>query len=140
MSEYGLLSANAAQIVVWAAASGVLSMLVYKFTSPQQRLKELGDEAAAARVALAQYDGAFQEAWPLVRHSLSVAWDRLKVALLPSLLAGLPVLLAVFCLEPRLSNAAWLPAAPSWVQSGWFVFCPITTVAAVLAKVALKIR
>jgi hypothetical protein len=128
------------QIVSWATVAGAASMLLYRFASPQQRLKLLAGEAAATRHALNDLDGDFQDAWPLIRRSLSLSLERLRIALGPSLLAGLPVLLALFLMEDKLATATVLAVGPAWVQSGWFAFFLVTTIAAVFIKVALRIK
>ena len=112
-----LLLSDSVLIVVLAAVAGAASMLLYMRTSPQHRLKELEGEAAAARLALAEHDGDFEAAWPLIRRSFGLALSRVRIALAPSLISGLPVLAVVYVLEDKLSSATVLPWGPGWLQS-----------------------
>lgn len=127
------------QVVVCAAIAGIVSMLVYRCTSPQQRLKQLESEAVAARRALDDLDGSFADAWPLMRRSLGLALARLRLVLVPSILAGLPVLLPMALMEHRLT-APLISIGPAWMQAGWIAFLAVTTVAALSTKIALRIK
>jgi hypothetical protein len=140
MPGTNLLTPDIVQIVSWAIAAGAASMLLYRCASPQQRLKVLAGEAVATRRALNDFEGDFQDAWPLIRRTLALSFERLRVALFPSLLAGLPVLLALFLIEDKLTSVTVLPVGPAWAQSGWAAFFLATTVAAVCVKVALRIK
>lgn len=134
------LATDMAWIVVWATAAGTLSMLLYRVASPQQRLRQLAIEATATRRALARHDGEFAAAWPLLRRSLAVSCHRLGAAFVPSLLAGVPVLLTAYAIQAHLSASAALPCGPAWLSSGWVAFFIATSVAALLVKFALKIQ
>jgi hypothetical protein len=140
MSGTNWLSPDIVQIIVWATVAGAASMLLYRFSSPQQRLKLLAGEAAATRRALNDLDGGFHDAWPLIRRSLALSLECLRIAFVPSLLAGLPVLLALFLMEDKLANATVPAIGPAWAQSGWVAFFLVTAVAAVVIKVALRIK
>jgi hypothetical protein len=140
MSGTNWLTPDIVQILAWATVGGAASMLLYRCASPQQRLKLLAGEAAATRRALNDLEGDFQDAWPLIRRSLALSFERLRVALFPSLLAGLPVLLALVLIEDKLASVSVLPVGPAWAQSGWAAFFLVTTVAAICVKVALRIK
>jgi hypothetical protein len=139
MPETNWLLTGGVQVVACAAFAGIVSMLVYRCVSPQQRLKQIESEAVAARRALNDLDGSFEDAWPLMRRSLGLALARLRLVLLPSILAGLPVLLPMALMEDRLT-APLTSFGPAWMQAGWIAFLAVTTVAALSTKIALRIK
>ena len=128
------------RLVTWASLSGVLSMLLYKFTSPQMRIRELDAEAAAIRKSLAAYDGEFAEALPLIRSNLTVALKRLRAAFAPALLSGLPILLCLIGLDAAYHDVRWIGWGPQWFS--WWVtgYLLFSTVAALTVKVALRLK
>lgn len=89
------------RVVCWGVVAGALSMGLYALASPQRRLKTLIDESNAARKALAAFDGDFSLALPLIRRTLSTSLRRLMFVLVPSLLAGLPVIAVLVWLDDR---------------------------------------
>jgi hypothetical protein len=92
------------------------------------------------RRALNNLEGDLQDAWPLIRRNLAISFERLRIAFGPSLLAGLPVLLALLMMEDKLATVTVLNIGPVWCRSGWFAFFLVTAVAAVFIKVALRIK
>ena len=129
-----------ARLTLWAVASGVASMLLYKFTSPQQRIRELDVEAAGIRRALATHEGEFGEALPLIRSNLAVSLKRLRVALAPSLLAGLPIIACLIGLDAAYSEFEFSPWGPPWLK-WWLVgYLLVGSAAALLTKFALRIK
>ncbi len=81
-----------ARLVLWAALAGAASMGLYRLVSPQGKLQQAKQDVAAARRALAAYDGAFEGIWPVMGRSLSTSFRHLGLALGPALLGSLPVL------------------------------------------------
>ena len=135
----GLLGDHA-RLAVWSVASGVASMLLYKITSPQLKIRELEAEAAGIRQALAQHDGEFADALPLIRTNLFIALRRLRVAFAPSLLAGLPIVLCLIGLDAAYSDFEFLPFGPAWLR--WWVvgYFIISSAAALTTKLAFRIK
>lgn len=80
------------RILLWSALAAVLSMLVYRLISPQQRLNELRAESIALRAKLAGFDGEFAEMAPLLRRNLALSFRQLGLTFAPAVLAGLPVI------------------------------------------------
>jgi hypothetical protein len=78
------------------AAGGVVSMLYYSLLSPQEKLKALKGQTTALRRELASYDGDFAGAMTLSKQNLHLSLQSLGCVLWPSLLAGLPVIAALF--------------------------------------------
>ena len=80
------------RLALWAVAAAVVSMALYRLLSPQATFALLKDESAAARAALAGYEGPLAGLWPYVGRALAPAGTQLRLALGPALLASLPVL------------------------------------------------
>ncbi|MBN1855203.1 MAG: hypothetical protein JW829_20900 [Pirellulales bacterium] len=105
---------------LWAIASGVASMLLYARCSPQQRLKDLKVESAAIQQQLTHYDGDFSGAMVLVWRNLQLSVRRLGCALLPSLIAGLPVLLALCMIKDYYVLFFSAAAVSAWLSKWIF--------------------
>ena len=83
---------DAARLVLWAVFAGAASMGLYWLLSPQGKLEQAKRDVAAARRALAAYDGAFGGIWPVMGRSLSTSFRHLGLALGPALAGSVPVL------------------------------------------------
>lgn len=83
----------ALRVPLWGTLAGIAGMALYRWLSPQQRLATLKPELRAAQRALAGYDGPLAGLWPLVGRQSRLAFTQLGLVLLPSLAAGLPVIL-----------------------------------------------
>jgi hypothetical protein len=86
---------------LWGVVTGVFSMGLYALLSPQKRLGEAKRRLAASKVALDQFDGEFQDAFPLMRTMLGQALRQIVLTIGPALVAMAPVL----CLIAWLSTA-----------------------------------
>ena len=97
-------------------------------------------EAAGIRAALARHDGEFAEAIPLIRNNLAVSLKRLRVALAPSLLAGLPIVACLIGLDTAYCQFEFQPFGPQWLR--WWVvsYLTLSSVAALITKFALRIK
>ena len=112
----GLLSVvlpDLVRIGAWATLCGLSSLWLYAAISPQQRLRELRDESATLQKRLSTYEGEFAGATMLIRRNLMVALKRLGLALAPSLLAGLPVIVVIFWMADTYSVT--LPKSGEWL-------------------------
>lgn len=100
------------RVLVYAAASGWLSMAIYRRCSRQSELAELGRTAAILRRELAGYDGPFDGLVSRIRCLLRLNMKHLRLSLVPALLAGLPLLGVLpwlsnhFELEPPLPGSS----------------------------------
>lgn len=83
----------ALRVLFWGALAGVAGMALYRWLSPQRRLAALKPELRAAQRTLADYDGPLSGLWPLVGRQFRLAFTQLGLVFLPSLAAGLPVIL-----------------------------------------------
>lgn len=89
----------AARLVVWAAFGAVLSMETYRLASPQRRIAEAKAAADDARRQLADFDGEFEEAWPLMRAMLSASLRRLALAFPAAIAAAVPFIVLIVWLD-----------------------------------------
>ncbi len=115
-------------------------MLLYKRLSPQVRLQELADRAAEVQSRLRGFEGDFPDAWPILKENMSLAWQRLRAAVLPSVLAGLPVIFVLAGVNGSNMPAIVLDVGPEWVRSWLFAFFVASGVSALVTKVALRIK
>ncbi len=86
-------------VVVWSALAGAVSMYLYQLLSPQHKLKAVQDEIGEAQKAMNDYDGELAGMWPLIGTTLSLSLKRVRMSLIPSLLAGLPMILLIVCFD-----------------------------------------
>ncbi|HEY1075905.1 MAG TPA: hypothetical protein VGE51_04390 [Fontimonas sp.] len=84
-----------ARLILWSAAAGALTMLIYAALSPQQRIRTLKSELLVARRDLDQFDGEFADAWPRMRRMLSLAFRQLGLVIGPAGAALAPMVLVV---------------------------------------------
>jgi hypothetical protein len=147
-ATFSLLDAHLAQILAgeelrllaWAILAGFLSMILYRRCSNQQRLAELEIESVSARKALSEYQGEFSGALPLIQGSLSLSMQRVQASLLPSLVAGLPVCVVFFGVQPLFEQHSFVPIGPDWMRSWLAAFLVGSGCSALLTKMILRIR
>lgn len=87
--------------VLFGLVCGAASIAIYGRLSPQARLQELKSQCTALQQELAGFEGDFSGAWALARENMRVSFVRLGTVLWPSLLASLPVLLALIVVRDR---------------------------------------
>lgn len=81
------------RLLLWAALTGVVSMLCYWLCSAQGKVAAAKVAAAKARRELTAYEGhEFSELWPLLGASLRCSLRHTAVVLGPALLSSLPAL------------------------------------------------
>lgn len=79
--------------------AAVVSMELYRAVSPQARIAELREKLASTQRTLTEHDGAFEEAWPLIKQMLRLALTRVFAVLPASIIASLPLLTLVLWLD-----------------------------------------
>lgn len=89
------------RVAVWGIAGGLMSMLIYRAISAQERVARAKVEMARARRDLDAYDGEFTGAWPLMRRLLGLALTQVARVGGPAVVASLPLL----CLLAWISTA-----------------------------------
>jgi hypothetical protein len=102
------------RLVLWGAVAGALSMWLYRWISPQQRIARSRQEQLEARRSLDAFDGELAEAWPLIRRLLGLSLSHVGRVTGPAVVASLPVL----CLLVWMSTAYGhhYPAEPPEVR------------------------
>jgi hypothetical protein len=80
-------------ILFWALVLSTISMLIYKLTSPQQRLKELKVKQKEIQELMKDDDLMEEQAIPMAGKLLKVSFKRVSLTCLPAILSGIPILL-----------------------------------------------
>jgi hypothetical protein len=88
------------RLLLYGGIAGWLSMLLYRHTSPQQRLTALRAELATVQSAVIAHDGDFGEMQRLIWRQLSLSLRQLGLTLAPALIGALPLLFSM----PWISN------------------------------------
>ena len=96
---------NLIAVVLFATVAGAASMLLYRRYSPQQKLRGLDLELAETQQAIHRYDGEFDGMRPLFRQLISLSCKRVWMTFLPSVIAGIPLIIIMVCLGFALSRA-----------------------------------
>jgi hypothetical protein len=92
------------RLALWGGLAGVLSMLLYRSVSPQQRIAAARTQLENTRRALYRHeDDSLSAAWPLIRQMLGLALRQLGLVVGPVILTGLPVLCLLIALGVRYS-------------------------------------
>jgi hypothetical protein len=82
----------AALAALGAAVAAILSLELYRFLSPQQRIADLRREAVLTQRKLASHDGELAEAWPLIGRMLSFSLKRVALVLPATVIGVYPVI------------------------------------------------
>ena len=114
------------RLLLWGAAAGIVSMLLYRAISPQAAIARGKAELLAARRELDGYDGNFEGAWPLMRRLLHVALRQVGRTGWSGLLASLPVLFVLAWLSgaygygfPPPGSAPQIHTTPTSYDTRW---------------------
>ncbi|QDU41490.1 hypothetical protein Mal4_58580 [Maioricimonas rarisocia] len=126
-------------VLLCAAVTGVLSMWLYKITSPQARLAEVVSQLKETQRQVAAYDGEFDGAWPLIRESLRLSFVRLGMVIGPTLAAGIPVIAAMLWIDMTFPDARVLPFGPLWLRSAEAAFLVVVSLSALTVKAVFRI-
>ena len=124
------------------AANGVLSILIYKFVSPQERIAHVLTASAQLQAQIKCYDGDLAGMIRLSWKNVVLACRRVWLAFIPSLLAGLPVLASMAWLASDIDDSAreWIHVGPAWVRSWMAVFVLALSVSAMATRIGLRVR
>jgi predicted AlkP superfamily phosphohydrolase/phosphomutase len=82
----------ALRVAVWAAVASLVSMVIYRLISGQDRLTEIKAQVVETRTKLQGFEGEFAELWPILRHNLALAGRQLWHTFVPAVVAGFPVI------------------------------------------------
>ena len=92
------------RVVIWATLAGAGSMYLYRLISPQEKLQAIQNDVKTAQKVMADYKGDLAGMWPLIGHNLKLALKRVGISFMPSLIAGLPMILFIVCLDHQHSG------------------------------------
>jgi hypothetical protein len=132
------------RLVLWGVLAGWVSMLVYRFTSNQERIAALKTRQQIQQKQIAAFDGEFAELLPLIRQTLALGFRQMGLVLGPALLATLAALFIIVWVagafgyraplagdeilvstEPAGSEIHWSPPAQARAAgNGWIVDWP----------------
>jgi hypothetical protein len=104
------------RILLWALASGIITMALYARIAPQEKIAGLKQQQKTLRDQLLTFDGNWQEANDLIRKNLKIALRMIGLCILPVLAAGLPVVWVMAGLYERYGEQAIIMIGPSWLQ------------------------
>ncbi|HMA14852.1 MAG: hypothetical protein ACM35H_11775 [Bacteroidota bacterium] len=105
---------DAGRLVLWGLFAAAVSMALYAVLSPQHRLRRVREDAVAARHALDQHEGSFEEARPLMARMFATSMKQLGLVLMPAVVASLPMLFMLTWLYGAFSYT--LPDQPGAVD------------------------
>lgn len=87
------------RVIVWAFLGAGASMLLYWALSPQSRIADAKAGAQAARRALNEHDGDFDDAGPLIANLFRTSFRHIGLVLPATLAASLPMLTLLVWLD-----------------------------------------
>lgn len=129
------------QLVVLAAASGALSMWLYKLCSPQERLAEVVVRIKETQRRLMAYDGEFAGAQPLIVDNLKLSLQRLGMVLFPSAMAAAPILAVLTWGMAGYQGLTLSSINPqAWYATPEFLFLVVATLSALAVKFIFRIK
>jgi len=89
-----------ARISVWGLVLGALTMLLYGWLSPQERIAEVKEKVEQARREMREYTGKeFGPLWEKTKRTFRLTFRQLWIMIGPTLLAALPVILVLIWME-----------------------------------------
>ena len=83
------------RVVLWGVLAGWLTMVVYRRLSRQDKIQVLKAEQKKQQKIISDFDGEFEELFPVIRHTLGLGMRQLGLSLGPALLATIPILFLV---------------------------------------------
>jgi len=105
------------RLVIWAGLAAIVTMLLYKWLSPQSRIAEAKTEAREARARLNAFDGDFADAGPLIKRQFSTALRHVGLVVPGTLLAIVPLLSLLLWAETYYGHRLPPPDDPPTVRT-----------------------
>lgn len=127
-----------ARVMAWGFISAALSMGVYAFLSPQQKIRDVKSAQKLSRRDMLAHDGDFDALWVLIRKDLGLSLEQLRLVLLPFVISLLPLVLMV----PPLFDIYIQPLVtfgPEWMQGFEFWYIANLIIASLVIKFFFKI-
>jgi uncharacterized membrane protein (DUF106 family) len=114
------------RLVLWGLLSGLISMLLYRWLSDQDRIGRGKGELKAAQQALNAFDGDLREAWPLMRRLMRISLGQVGRVGWPAVVASLPLLFVLCWMSgsygynyPPPGNAPRIETRPAELKAQW---------------------
>jgi len=105
------------RLILWSALAATVSMLLYAWLSPQQRISAIRAQMKQTQQQLNEFDGEFDEAMPMIRHNLKLALQQLALITGPAVAALLPMVLVAAWMLPVFGYRMPPPQAPIKVKA-----------------------
>lgn len=118
---------DAARIAFWGVLAGLVSMVLYRYLSPQHRLREVGAEEQRLKELLRDEDTEMADGLASARKLLRLSLLRLRLVFPPVLLAALPVVSLMVWLHMNYAHELPPPGQEAAVRVapehklGWWV-------------------
>lgn len=129
------------RVSTWGLVLGAATMLIYKWLSPQEKITDIAERAAAARRQMQAYKGDdMSEVMGLVKRSLALSFEQMKFVIGPTLVAAAPVLVAMYWMEGAWAGKEALAWGPEFVRTWHTTFLGAMSVSALALKVGLRIK
>lgn len=122
------------RIIAWGTVSGLLSMGIYYWLSPQQKIRSVKQTQKESRRTLKTYDGEWNGLKALIADDLALSLRQIRLVLMPFACSVIPLAAAILGLEANYPDPI-TGFGPEWMRG--FEFWYILTVLTV--SLALKI-
>ena len=123
-------------IILWGGIAGAASMLLYRWTSNQQKIRDAKQDLAQLRRRMLSPELTQREVMSLSMQNLKGSFRLLGRVIGPSLLSVAPVLLIASWLHAGHCCQTFIAAGPQWMRGWEFPYF----VAIFLVALALKLR
>lgn len=114
------------RLILWGVIGAVVSMLLYRALSPQDRIARDKREIRDARRDLDEFDGEFADAFPLIRRLLRLSLQQVGRVGWPAVVASLPLLFLLGWLStayaygyPPPGKTPEIKTSPSRLHAEW---------------------
>jgi uncharacterized membrane protein (DUF106 family) len=127
------------RVSIWAIVSGALSMALYAYIAPQEKIRTLQQQQKSSRKQMLAFDGEMDEMWTLIRQNLSLSFRLLGIVIPPVMLAILPVVWLVYGLYEVYDQQVLVDFGPDWMRGFDFWYLVTLLVVSIAIKVKFKI-
>lgn len=125
-SQLGNVAPPGLRLAFWGIVGGIVSMMIYRAISAQERVAVAKREIAGVRRELNTYDGEFAGAWHLARRLIRLSFIQVGRVGWAAVVASLPLLCLLVWIStafgyryPNDNAQAHVEALPSGYQAHW---------------------
>ena len=104
-------------LVIWGIMLGVVSMVLYRFLSSQQRIAQCKNRLTKVRQEISGFEGDFAEVLPLLGNQLSLSFKHVALTMWPASVASIPLLFLLAWFGVERSYMTPLPGEPIDVEA-----------------------